>query len=140
MPLAIAAMSILARLSTSSAIRPPAVSDERVIRDGDVVEADLVRRRRTDAELVLRLRVGDPGCMAAHGERGDSLDPRIAARLREDDQEPRLARVRDEHLAAAEAPAIAVAHCFGADGRNVRARVRLGEGERRELFPACERL
>ena len=72
-------------------------------------------------------------------ERADPASARIRRGLRGHDQHIGRAGVGDEHLAAVQPPPGAVTDRRGGDGRHIRARSRLGDGQRRHALPACQR-
>ena len=102
----------------------------------DVVEEDLARGRGPDAQLVDPLPQGDAGELAVHEEEGDVLHPALARGLGADGQHVGDRRVGDPGLGALEPPAALRALGEGGDAGDVRAGVRLGEAEGRDLLPA----
>ena len=101
-------------------------------RIADVLERERGRVRRALAHLVqVRL---DRHARRVHrdDERGHTLVAALRVGLREDDRPRGVAGIRDEGLRAVEDVLVALAHGGGRERRDVGARARLGETERRE--------
>src|SRR5207248_6599349 len=111
-------------------------ADQGVSLDGDVLEPELVGRSGADSELVLRLRVRDPGSVGRDSEGADAVEAGVTVGLRKEDQDPGLACVRDEDLATADEPAFALAPRLRPDRRHVGPGVGLRQREARELLAA----
>jgi hypothetical protein len=95
--------------------------------DPHTLEDQLARRRGPDAELVLLLADGEPLGVAVDEERGDALVAHLGIDGGEEDEDPRLRRVGDPHLAAVDHPVVAVGSGAALERERVRAGADLAE-------------
>ena len=93
-----------------------------------MIENQLRRARRANAELVFLLADAEPGKVALDREGGDSLVPLGEVHIGENDVQARLGAVRDPQFPPVENPAVAAARRLGLEAERVRSRGRLGEG------------
>ncbi len=105
------------------------LADHVLLRHAHFVEDRLARRRGADAELVLELAHAEARAVGLDDERGQA--PGLVVGDREDDVEVRDAEVRDPVLGPVDHPLLAVLDGRRLHPRRVRARLGLGQRERR---------
>ena len=113
----------------------PLVVEQPVAPDAHAVDADVRRRRRVEAELLLLAH--HRHLVAVEQEARDAARPRRAlVGAREQHERAGVAAVRDPLLGPADHPAVAVRHRRGADRAGIRPEVGLGQGEGAEHLAA----
>ena len=111
-------------------------AEEVLVGNDHVVEDDLAGGRRPHAELLDLLAERHAGKLPVDQEERDVLHPALGGRLRADRQHVGDGGVRDPRLGPLETPAAVDPLRRGGEIADVRARVRLGQGERGDLLAA----
>lgn len=106
-----------------------ALAEDVLLGDVHVVKVDDAGRRGLDAELLLLLGDAEAGGVLGDEEGGDALVALAGVKVGEDDEELRLHRVGDPHLAAVDGEAVGRLGGLGGHGEGVGARDGLAEAE-----------